>query len=377
MKIVLSGVETTNKGAELMLYAILQEIERKHPEATVYISGYRVNQGLNYIDTPLNIRFFPLEKFWDRSHINGVLIRMGLPKIESMNFVHADYFFDGSGFIFSDQCGLWGSTPEWWERILKNQYKKGSKIIFLPQAFGPLEMKKTREAIKILNKYATVIMPREQVSLNYLKSSGIVDMSKVKMYSDFTCLVEGRFPKKYEHLQNGICIIPNVRMVDRGVITMDKYKELIREIILKGKLSGHTVYLLNHEGASDEKIAYMLSDMLNNEIEVVTGLNALEVKGLIASAYLVVSSRFHGVASSLNSCVPCLATSWSHKYQELFNDYGIEGNVLPLNDLNAALIKVEELIDKNNNTAERNKLSIIVPKVKEETKAMWKMIWDK
>ena len=377
MKIVLSGVETTNKGAELMLYAILQEIERKYPEATVYISGYRVNQGLNYIDTPLNIRFFPLEKFWDKFHINGVLIRMGLPKIESMNFVNADYFFDGSGFIFSDQCGLWGSTPKWWERILKKQYKNGSKIIFLPQAFGPLEMEETREAIKILNMYATIIMPRERVSLNYLKSSGLVDMSKVKMYSDFTCLVEGRFPKKYEHLQNGICIIPNVRMVDRGVITMDKYKELIREIILKGKLSGHTVYLLNHEGAGDEKIAYMLSDMLNNEIEVVTGLNALEVKGLIASAYLVVSSRFHGVASSLNTCVPCLATSWSHKYQELFKDYGIEGNVLPLNDLKAALIKVEELIDKNNNTAERNKLSIIVPKVKEETKAMWKMIWDK
>ena len=40
MKIVLWGVETNNKGAELMLYAILQEIERKFPDAT-YKLGFQ------------------------------------------------------------------------------------------------------------------------------------------------------------------------------------------------------------------------------------------------------------------------------------------------------------------------------------------------
>lgn len=38
MRIVLSGVETHNKGAELMLYAILQEIERRFPDAEVFIN---------------------------------------------------------------------------------------------------------------------------------------------------------------------------------------------------------------------------------------------------------------------------------------------------------------------------------------------------
>ena len=37
MRIVLSGIETNNKGAELMLYAILQEIERKYPNAEVFV----------------------------------------------------------------------------------------------------------------------------------------------------------------------------------------------------------------------------------------------------------------------------------------------------------------------------------------------------
>ena len=37
MKYVLNGVETNNKGAEIMLYAILQEIERRDKDAVVYL----------------------------------------------------------------------------------------------------------------------------------------------------------------------------------------------------------------------------------------------------------------------------------------------------------------------------------------------------
>ena len=59
MKIVLSGVETNNKGAELMLYAILQEIERKYPKAEVYIPVFAVKQGLDYIHTNLIIKEKP------------------------------------------------------------------------------------------------------------------------------------------------------------------------------------------------------------------------------------------------------------------------------------------------------------------------------
>lgn len=374
MKIVLSGVETNNKGAELMLYAILQEIERVHPTAKVYIPGSRVKQGLEYIKTTLDFRFLPFERIIEASHINSILRRLGLPELSCLNFVKADYFFDGSGFVFSDQCGLWGTTPKWWERILKYHYKNKAKIIFLPQAFGPIELEKTQEAIEVLSKYATIIMPREQVSFNYLKESGLVDMTKVKMFADYTSLVKGSFPDEYRHLYDGICIIPNIRMVDRGAITMENYKTIIKSIVLKGRDSGHKVYLLIHDEC-DERLAYTLRKMLNDEIEVVRGLNALEVKGMIASAYLVVSSRFHGVASSLSSCVPCLATSWSHKYQELFKDYGFEDNVLPLDNQESILMKIESLLNKENNNAVRQKLLAKIPQIENETKNMWKTIW--
>ena len=376
MKIVLSGVETNNKGAELMLYAILQEIERKFTDASVYISPYSVMQGVDYVKTSLDFRFWPYSKLMKITHINGILKKLKFSMIEGADFVRANYVIDGSGFLFSDQTKLWGTTPEWWEKWLGHQYKYGAKIIFLPQAFGPIEDNKTKQAISILGRYASVIMPREQVSLKYIKDSGLVDIKKVKQFPDFTSLVDGMFPKGYEHLKEGICVIPNMRMIDQGKITYDNYIRLLSAIIMEGRKSSHPVYLLNHEGINDENLAYQCQRSLTGDIEVVTGLNALEVKGLISSAYMVITSRFHGLASSLNSCVPALATSWSHKYGELFKDYNLTGYVLPLDDVDVIIERVRSLLDKQENDFIRMHLSKQVPCLKQQTREMWNYVWN-
>lgn len=378
MNIILSGVETNNKGAELMLYAILQEVERRYPDAKIYISQDRVSQGLNYVKTSLDLRFFPLEKIekiFNKLHVNGVLKRIGLPQMISMNNVKADYFFDGSGFLFSDHCNLWGTEPNWWKTVLKHQSKNGAKIVFLPQAFGPLEQENTKKAMSILSKYSTLIMPREQVSYNYLKDSGIVDMSKVRKCMDFTSLVVGLFPQKYLHLKDGICIIPNMEMIRQNKITYSDYVELLSRIAKEGAKSNRPVFLLNHEGQRDESFCLKCKESIGDRIEVVTGLNALEVKGLISSAYIVITSRFHGLASSLNSGVPSLATSWSHKYEELFNDYNQKGYVLPLDNIDAAVERVRTILDPEENQRIRKHLNCEAQKIVNKTKEMWDSIW--
>ena len=379
MKIVLTGVETNNKGAELMLYAILQEVERRHPNAEVYIEPEMNRQGLDYVHTKVKLHYWPKAEFVLKMHLKGIFSRLHLPMkvLRDTNAVKADYVLDGSGFCFSDQCKMWGRKAEWWESLLKRQYEHGSKIVFLPQAFGPLEEKGTKEAVSILNKYSALIMPREKVSYDYLVRSGLVDMQKVKKYTDFTSLVDGVFPKQYERLKGGICIIPNMKMIEQNKISLENYISLLSEIASLGAVSGRSVYLLNHEGERDEKLAYMCKEHMGNSIEVVTDLDALQVKGLISSAYIVVTSRFHGLASSLNSCVPSLATSWSHKYSELFRDYGMdESYVLPLNDNAAAVARVEEIMEKSKNAEVRELLGIKTKEIQTQTREMWECVWN-
>jgi len=260
--------------------------------------------------------------------------------------------------------------------MLQPLHKRGCKIVFLPQAFGPVEKASTKKALAILNKYADLLMPREQVSYDYLKESDVVDMKKVKKFTDFTSLVDGIFPKGYEHLRNGICIIPNMKMITQGKISYEDYIRLISTIITEGKKSGHPIYLLNHEGSKDANLCMKCKASVGGDVEAVTILNALEVKGLIASAYMVVTSRFHGLASSLNSCVPALATSWSHKYEELYRDYGLQGYVLPLDNTDAAINRVKELLDKQENQRIRQHLMVEVPKIKAQTREMWELVWD-
>lgn len=380
MKITLYGVETHNKGAELMLYAILQEIERKYPDATVYIPYSRCKQGLDYIQTSLKLKYTPFSWIIDKLYIPRILKKLKMPQAFLARFDSkkgADMFLDGSGFAISDQWNPKVDQVNKWEKLLKPLHKSGGKIVFLPQAFGPFKQNNSQRQLAILGKYADVIMPREKVSLDYVRKTGLVPDEKIKMFADFTSLVEGVFPSKYDHLRNGICIIPNHNMVDcrRGKISYDDYMNLMLSIIKVGKNSGHPVYMLNHEGAGDATLCKKCSESMEGEIEAVTDLNSLEVKGLISSAYIVITSRFHGLASALNSCVPSLATSWSHKYEELYKDYDLEGYLLPLDNLSAAICRVEELLKPDENAHIRNHLEKQLPRIMAQSREMWDYVW--
>lgn len=380
MKIVLSGVETNNKGAELMLYAILQEVERKFPKAIVYIDSNRVKQGRSYVITNLDFRLITptkIQNFLSRLHIPGLLFKIGF----FSNFLwgttaikDVDYFLDGSGLAFSDKMKINKWFFNIWSHKLNNYSAQGTKIIFLPQQFGPAQKEKTKALIRVIEKNANIVIPREKVSMSMLQA--VKTSEKYHLFTDFTSLVEGVLPYKYEHLKNAICIIPNIQMIRKGAINYEDYIQLLQNFVMTCKQAGYVPYFLIHAGIKDKELADACNRRLSTQIEVVYGLNALEIKGLISTAYLCISSRFHGVASSLNSCVPCLATSWSYKYEELYNDYGLVDCVLNISNIGQCVTKTKEFLSEQKNTEIRNVLAGAVPIIKDETRRMWDLIWS-
>lgn len=375
MKFVLSGVETKNKGAELMLYAILQEIERKFPNSEVFIPADRIFQGKGYIKCPLKITL-TYEKKW-KSLLKVVLFKLNIdyPVLLYPSVVkNADYFIDASGLLFSDKMirDKYRLIP--WKNLVRYKKQK-TKIIFLPQAFGPLETILPQKSVRIISDNANLVFARENVSYRYIVDLGI-RTDKIKVCTDFTSLVDGIFPQKYERLRSGVCIIPNRQMVKTGVMDLDSYVSFLSFVVTLVKNKGFQPYMLNHEGRGDDELMSLVKKDVNFDLETVSDLNALEVKGLIGSAYLCISSRYHGVANSLNGGVPCLATSWSHKYAELFKDYGLDDCLLDMFKFTNAENKISEFLQPVTNQKLRSHLVGVVPKIKEKTRNMWNLVWN-
>lgn len=396
--IVLSGIGTRNKGAELMLYAILQEVERKFPKSLVYLPNneYTVNRPISYIQTSLTLKR-------KRNYVFKIVLRKlliiqllnclyyffrnhGVYRVAKYLYLNprmfddryvvpgADYFIDASGYHFSDQFNLSERIIQEWQ-ALEEYSSHHCKIVFLPQAFGPQRKTTTIRAFAPVNKFANLIYAREKQSYNYLKEAGYT-LEKIRLATDFTSLVEGKMPKQYEHLRGAVCIIPNIQMVNHNLFTLDNYVNYLSEITYTIISCGRKVYFLNHEGPDDAMIIRLCKERLGSSIAIVDGLNALETKGLIASSYLCISSRYHGVASALSSVVPCLATSWSHKYSSLFADYGIEGCILPIEDKEESLQMIQDYLQESKHAELKAHLIEKVPIIKSQNRKMWDQIWN-
>lgn len=373
--IQIDGTNTLNKGAELMLYAILEQIECRYPNAVVFYNFNEVGES-HSIDTKHKLR-----KRWGLRfgrYPAAVLRRLHLPHTY-FTAQHAkgglDLVLDGAGFQFSDQWNYSTDRLDKLENYYRRLKRKGTKIVLLPQAFGPFRTDSGKRIVEIISRYVDIIIARERISYNYLVEAGAAE-EKIWLYPDFTSLVKGTFPNRFNTLRDRVCIIPNRKMVTHASSNMEQYLNFLKQIILAIEEGGKQVFLLNHEGRGDLTFCNEINERLNGKYTVATGLNAKEVKGLIGASSLVISSRFHGVASALNQGVPCLATSWNHKYEMLFEDFGQQGNILqvgaPWNETHVKLTNILSAHDKIQRAliVEKEKLSL-------QTEKMWDRIWQR
>ncbi len=326
MYIEIKGVQFVNKGAELMLEAIILKIREYWPDAQIVLKGgplspYKKRALLgayqkltirkNILDLNICTYYFPL---FVRRYLN----RWGI-----ITEADIDLVLDASGFAYGDQ---WGTLQT---RHLGSEIKRcqrfGGKYIFLPQAFGPFSRKKDQEALKGSLKYAKLICARDSDSLkNIHQVSGL--LPNLKQFPDFTNLLNGVVPKYWVDGKNKVCFVPNSNMVHDKNPNHDwreKYISIMTLLMQQTVSSGYTPILLNHEGDGDRDICNELNLTFNNKLEIIEEPDALKIKGILGNSRAVVCSRFHGCVSALSQGVVCLGTSWSHKYEHLFNDYGV------------------------------------------------------
>ncbi|MCE7059708.1 polysaccharide pyruvyl transferase family protein [Dyadobacter sp. CY343] len=375
--IELRGVEFHNKGAELMLYAILEKLRQELPEA-IFVMEKRgsapiASQRKVGIHTKLNMKKFGIDTaFW------GQLIPMRL--LRSTGFVlekDIDVVLDGSGFAFGD---FWGAEKAGTRLAnhIENWRQQGKKIIMLSQAFGPFEDSALKEKMKIIVNNSNLVFARDKYSLSYLKNISATQ-NNIHLKPDFTNLLKGSVPDYYDPAKYEVAIIPNNKLLESNTFnSRENYVEFLNEITEIITASGKSPYFLIHEGVKDLKLATDVNKTFIKEIPILTVENPLEVKGIIGKSYAVVTSRFHGLVSALSQSVPCLCVGWSHKYLALMEDYNFSEGLIKNDELSGESLKskLELVLNPNSSDQIHKRLKEGSAVQKELSQSMWNMVLD-
>lgn len=378
MKIEVIGAEFNNKGAELMLVAICQQLQKALNltplmAPSLYASyEQRISLGMKQV---LRLQFgrfdlSPLLTYLPYA-IETRLLHFGIVIEPRINVV-----LDASGYAYGDNWSLQRLKAT--AAIAKRIKKQGGKYILLPQALGPFENPNYVQAAKALFSHCDVVFARDEKSLSYIKA--IAPQSNFLLAPDFTALAKPSraqllTDKSTSPTEKVLCVIPNQNM--QKVMPRDAYLAFLVQVSVFFDRKGFQCQILNHEGQADrvlcELLQKQLSEQHNIRCSIVAPATALDVKAVIQQASWLVSSRFHGCVSGLSSGKPTLGTSWSHKYEALYQDYGLPQYLV---DVNLKETELVELLNRLYNEREQDEViqQENISRITDEIHQMWETV---
>ena len=144
-----------------------------------------------------------------------------------------------------------------------------------------------------------------------------------------------------------IGIIPNMRVYERveGQGAENRYvklllhvaKHFIEQLGCNVILMPHEIrFVVNEKIRDDRYLIGLLADYLGHSEQVLglTGQYSAEyLKAVVGRMHMVVGSRYHGIIAALSQYVPSVILGWSHKYNELAKEAGIERFVIDYTQL--------------------------------------------
>lgn len=377
MIIELRGVEFQNKGAELMLRAILQIVKEEITDSIFVMearSGAPIKeQRAAGIYTKLNKKKYG---------VNTGKVGLFIPKFIRRKFgfildKEIDAVLDGSGFAFGD---FWGAAKAG-DRLANHIHRwkrQGKKVIVLPQAFGPFTKADIISKMETVLNEADLVFARDQYSFDYLKNLN-AKQDNVYLKPDFTNLIKGVKPAGFKSQDLEVAIIPNNKLLESNIFKdRDDYLDVLHRIVVNIERHGRKPFFLIHEGVKDLKLAQDVNEKHKLKIPILKEDDPLKVKGIIGLSKAIVTSRFHGLVSALSQAVPCLCIGWSHKYLALMEDYGFVEGLLSKEDVHSDEIekKIEMVIKTDTARAISEKLEQGGEKQKELSRAMWVQVFS-
>lgn len=391
IKVLIIGANFINKGAEAMLLTVKQQLSLRFVSVKIYMicKYYEKNLAIDNGIEPIfiNREVFIVRGFFLKVYkkVLNILGRKKLPYFETYPFnkirsleKNLDAIIDISGYAYG---GDWGGIVI--KKVLKlKSIFPGSKLIFLPQAWGPFHLQNHKNLMRKMLNASDKYYARDAYSQLELSKLLNVPLNSIARENDIVFSFDHQaeirdhssgFAKSENELLVGIS--PNMRIYEKshtkeggnGYITslVSVARLLIKNHNAKIVLIPNEIKPIESGYADDRFLCRLLFASIERKGNCMLWdqySGAAEIKDIISKLDILIGSRFHALIFAFSLHIPCVALSWSHKYRELFKIFGMENFVLEMEEMQ----EHEKLVELLNHII--NNYSSVVEKI--ETKRM-------
>lgn len=409
MKILIRGAGFQNKGAEAMLKATVQLLGMRVPGATFYSTVTAQEARYAYISGVSPIFKRPTKYATILSMLPCLL-----PLYEYMlsrkkpDFARAvkthkqaayeiattgavDAVVDVSGFLYGD---TWG--PNWckyaWPWV---EYcaKARKPYVFLSQAWGPFENTEVAYWVAKFCNAAALVTSRDHISSQFLARICDVETCNIQETPDVAFCFQGGNRITAEHTLRGlgleqdrplIGLVPNMKVYERteGIGADNTYISLLTKLANQCidrfdaniLLAPNQINVPGNSAPDDRFLCSMVVNRIQQRARCFVlrdYLSSETIKAVLGQLDLLVSSRFHSLVFALSQGVPVIALGWSHKYQELLREFGLENSVIDHESLNTdkAMTLIQHSIKDRDNIIHDIKKAL--PSIQDKVNALF------
>lgn len=351
---IIGGTFTGNRGAEAMLRATIQQLKNQFPQVNIHVlTYYPKDDRQESIPANCFIHSATPKRIATQWFFGSIILRLFpflkktiLEKSDQDFFrlINIDMLLDIAGVSFIDGREIF---------LLYNVLSllpflmHGVPVFKLSQAMGPFHGKINSFCAKWILRKLRLITARGQKTYQHLKELGLAD-HQIIYGSDVSFLLEinKNNIQPIELRPPMIGIIPSSLVADKASNYISELKHTIENLIkhkIHVKIIVHSWRKSHRSRNNDLHIANVIAKQLKptNTISIIgENMNAIAIREEIATCRLVLTSRFHGMIAALATETPVLVIGWSHKYQEVLEDFGIHNKSFTYSDLeNGALFK--------------------------------------
>lgn len=355
-----------------MLRTVIDQLSNAHPQPRLSVYNY-------FVPCKLRLRLGLRQTLWfpNYTRLSGLV---GYPILERYRETlgltlprEIDWVFDLSGFCYTDHWGAENAVNM--RRYLSRQRDFDTKYVIFPQAFGPFEEPQLATAFTDVANEAVLLCVRDDRSREYLE--GLRIETPVMKAPDLTTIAPANVPSWCAEESPYTCVVPNSRMVEeKSGADQASYVNFLSRVCERLGQEGEKILFLLFE-PGDRALLTAVRDALGREALYLEEDDPVRLRGVIGEARAVVASRYHALVSALSQGVFALGTSWTHKYEGLFQDYDCTDLLLSdISDERDVREHVDLLVDTSARNTYAKRISARAEEMKDRAVEMWARIGD-